>query len=161
MEDEEMGEELSQKLTENWDEMIKTQPATVQFNASSVKQIVGNPAESQFELIKFFNPKLDINRFFIEDSDGKKQDNGGQGGDMPGVEFGAGGTGFADNSDPFENELDDALNVFKSGGENNDIIKNNENLVMFYVDLDEEQFIEKHKEGEENKEDEGQEMGQK
>ena len=96
-------------------------------------------------MIKFFNPKLDINRFFIEDSDGKKQDNQGAGGEMPGVEFGAGGTGFADNSDPFENELDDALNVFKSGGENNDIIKNNEKLVMFYVDLDEECFIERDK----------------
>jgi hypothetical protein len=96
-------------------------------------------------MIKFFNPKLDINRFFIEDSDGKKQDNGGAGGEMPGVEFGSGGTGFADNSDPFETELDDALNVFKSGGENNDIIKNNEKLVMFYVDLDEEAFIEANK----------------
>ena len=30
---------------------------------------------------------------------------------------------------------------------------------MFYVDLDEECFIERDKQGEENKEDEGQEMG--
>jgi len=78
---------------------------------------------------------------------------------MPNVEFGAGGSGFADNSDPFENELDDALNVFKSGDDNNDIITNNANLIMFYVDLEEEQFI--NKDGEENKDEGGEQMGQK
>jgi len=103
-------------------------------------------------LIKFFNPKLDINRFFIEDSDGVKN-NKNSSEKMPNVEFGGGSSGFADNSDPFENELDDALNVFKSGGENNDIISNNQKLIMFYVDLEEECFIDNS--GEENKEDGG------
>lgn len=154
-EDEEMCEELGQKLTESWDSMVKAQPASKAFLQESTKSIMAG----QYQLVKFFNPKLDINRFFIEDSDGKKNNNPGNSSEkMPSVEFGGGSGGFADNSDPFENELDDALNVFKSGDENNDIIKNNENLIMFYVDLEEECFI--NKDGEESKDD-GEQMGQK
>ena len=37
MEDEEMGEELCQKLTENWDEMVKVQPETKAFLQESTK----------------------------------------------------------------------------------------------------------------------------
>ena len=45
---------------------------------------------------------------------------------MPGVEFGSGSTGFADNSDPFEDDLEDAMCVFKSGDGNTDILEKNE-----------------------------------
>ena len=34
--------------------------------------------------------------------------------------------GFEDNSDPFENELEEALCVFKSGDVNTDILEKNE-----------------------------------
>lgn len=98
-------------------------------------------------MLAFFNNKLDINRFFIEDSDGKVNENTG-GNEMPKVEFG--GTqnsgpsnGFADNSDPFEDDLEDALCVFKSGDGNSDIVEKNDHLIMFYVDLDNEMIINK------------------
>lgn len=38
----------------------------------------------------FFNKNLDINRFFIEDSDGQKGDGGANGGEMPKIEGSAG-----------------------------------------------------------------------
>ena len=50
---------------------------------------------------------------------------------MPKVEFG-GGEGFDDDKDPFEDSLEDALCVFKSGGgggpggKDTDILKENE-----------------------------------
>lgn len=100
-------------------------------------------------MLAFFNNKLDINRFFIEDSDGKvNEKNESAGNEMPKVEFGGAqndgpNNGFADNSDPFENELEDALCVFKSGDGNSDIVEKNENLIMFYVDLDNELIINK------------------
>jgi hypothetical protein len=46
----------------------------------SVKRQIGQ------EMVAFFNNKLDINRFFIEDSDGKKAQTPDEG--MPKVEFG-------------------------------------------------------------------------
>ena len=98
-------------------------------------------------MIAFFNPMRDINRFFIEDSDGQKAKTdagaGAQGGEMPGVEFGNGSTGFADNSDPFEDDLEDAMCVFKSGDGNTDILEKNDKLILFYVDLENEEFIDK------------------
>ena len=118
-------------------------------------------------MVAFFNKKLDINRFFIEDSDGKKNPNGAESGQdqMSGVDFGSkqGGTGqigFEDNSDPFENDLDEALCVFKSGDGNTDILEKNENLIMFYVDLENECIVDKQKEGGENKQDQNDELGE-
>ena len=75
---------------------------------------------------------------------------------MPKVEFGGTGngnpsTGFDDNSDPFEDALEDALCVFKSGDTNSDILERNANLIMFYVDLENEAIIEKPAAGEEKK----------
>jgi hypothetical protein len=67
---------------------------------------------------------------------------------------GTGQMGFEDNSDPFENELEEALCVFKSGDGNTDILEKNENLIMFYVDLENECIVSKNNsEGEENKHD--------
>ena len=54
----------------------------------------------------FFNQKLDINRLILAE---------GNGDSMPKVEFG-GSMGADDGKDPFEDELEDALCVFKSGG---------------------------------------------
>lgn len=95
-------------------------------------------------MLAYFNPRLGINRFFIEDSDGKK----GPGTEMPKVESAAGGTdgptmGFNDNSDPFEDDLEDALYVFKPGDGNTDILEKNEKLIMFYLDLENEMIVEK------------------
>lgn len=82
----------------------------------------------------FFNSKLDINRFFIEEGTGEN---------MPKVEYGGGGGD--DSKDPFEDSLEDALQVFKSGtGKDTDILKENEGLIMFYVDLDNENIIDKN-----------------
>ena len=63
---------------------------------------------------------------------------------MPKVEFGGGGQD--DSKDPFEDSLEDALCVFKSGaggGKDTDILKENEAQLMFYVDLDNEDVIDK------------------
>jgi len=109
----------------------------------------------------FFNKNLDINRFFIEDSDGLKGDGGqanANGGEMPKIEGSAGialggdglpSSGFADNSDPFEEDLEDALCVFKTGDANKDIMEKNEKLIMFYVDLENEIIVDNQ--NEENK----------
>lgn len=79
---------------------------------------------------------------------------------MPGVEFGgsnqnqgSGQIGFEDNSDPFENELDEALCVFKSGDGNTDILEKNANLIMFYIDLENESIVSKQGSNEESKQD--------
>lgn len=50
-----------------------------------------------------------------------------------------------DNDDLFEGELEDALCVFKSAGANSDILKENEAQVLFYVDLDNEEIIDRDK----------------
>ena len=97
------------------------------------------------EFVAYFNPRLDLNRFLIEDSDGKK---GPGAGDMPVVESsaqqnGAPSTGFADTSDPFEEALDDALCVFKSGDGNSDVLERNQKLVLFNLDLENEMIVEK------------------
>ena len=62
---------------------------------------------------------------------------------MPKVEFGGGAA--TDEKDPFEDSLEDALCVFKSGGggKDTDILKENEAQLLFYVDLDNETIIDK------------------
>lgn len=63
---------------------------------------------------------------------------------MPKVEFGGGGGD--DDKDPFEDSLEDALCVFKSGGgagKDTDILKENEQQLLFYVDLENETIIDK------------------
>ena len=61
---------------------------------------------------------------------------------MPQVEFGGGEGG--DDKDPFEDSLEDALCVFKSGGgKDGDILKENEAQILFYVDLENECIIDK------------------
>lgn len=52
--------------------------------------------------------------------------------------------GFNDNSDPFEDALEDALCVFKSGDTNSDIMERNEKLILFFVDLENESIINKN-----------------
>ena len=67
---------------------------------------------------------------------------------MPKVEFGSSGEAADDSKDPFEDSLEDALCVFKSGGggpggKEIDILKENEAQLMFYVDLDNESIVDK------------------
>lgn len=68
---------------------------------------------------------------------------------MPKIESGAAepgvNSGFNDNSDPFEDALEDALCVFKSGDTNSDIMERNEKLILFFVDLENESIINKNK----------------
>lgn len=67
------------------------------------------------------------------------------------------------SNDKFEESLDDALCVFKSGGANTDLLADNEKQILFYVDLENEELISKEKYLEENKteEDGEQEIGEK
>jgi len=59
--------------------------------------------------------------------------------DKPVVEHGA---GFGDDDkDPFEDSLEDALCVFRSGGKDADILKENEGQILFYVDLENENIV--------------------
>lgn len=84
----------------------------------------------------------DINRFFVDEGDSS---------DVPKVFFsqndqGAGGNGDGqqkDGDDLFEEALEDALCVFKSGGANTDLLKENNGQILFYVDLENEEIISK------------------
>jgi hypothetical protein len=72
----------------------------------------------------------------------------GTGDQIPKVEFGAAGEGQDDSKDPFEDSLEDALCVFKSGGggaggKDTDRLKENEAQLLFYVDLDNETIVDK------------------
>ena len=63
---------------------------------------------------------------------------------MPKVEFG--GVGGDDEGDLFEDQLEDALCVFRSGaagGKDTDILKENEGQLLFYIDLENENVIDK------------------
>ena len=52
----------------------------------------------------------------------------------------------------FEEQLEDALCVFKSGGD--DFVNKNKDSILFYVDLENEAVIEEEKEKETSEEDE-------
>lgn len=54
--------------------------------------------------------------------------------------------------------MEEALCVFKSGDGNTDILEKNENLIMFYVDLENESIINKANGAEENKLDQDEEL---
>jgi hypothetical protein len=82
--DQEGDSELYMRLSEEWARQVTINPVSRQFIQDSVsKKITG---KHSIDLVAFFNKKLDINRFFIEDSDGKTANDGGE---MPSVEFGA------------------------------------------------------------------------
>lgn len=108
-------EEFDQTLANEWAQACASQPTTSEFLQSSQKRLIGGD-----QFVAFFNKRLDINRFFVADSNTE-----GATPDMPKVESGA-GTGEDNGDDPFENSLEDALCVFKSGGGDTDILKDNE-----------------------------------
>lgn len=64
---------------------------------------------------------------------------------MPKIESGKRDDGENDSKDLFEDELEEALCVFKSGGANSDILKENDAQILFYIDLDNEEIIDKEK----------------
>ena len=65
----------------------------------------------------------------------------GTGDSLPKVECGGGGDD--EGKDLFEDSLEDALCVFKSGtqGKDSDILKENEHQLLFYVDLENENIV--------------------
>ena len=68
----------------------------------------------------------------------------GTGDSMPKVEFAVGDG--EEGKDPFEDSLEDALQVFKSGGgKDADILKENEGQILFYIDLENESIVDKGK----------------
>lgn len=61
---------------------------------------------------------------------------------MPKIETGGGiQNGDKSESDPFEDALNDALCVYVSGDSNQDILEKNKHLIMFYVDLENEEIL--------------------
>lgn len=69
---------------------------------------------------------------------------------MPQIESSGGGAENGGRDDLFEDALEDALCVFVSGDSNQDIIEKNKKLIMFYIDLENEQIYDEN--GEESKE---------
>jgi hypothetical protein len=67
-------------------------------------------------LVAFYNPRHDVNRFFKKDEEEEE-----------------------DNNDSLD--LDDDLNVFKNDGTDSDLIKANKDKILFYVDLENEEII--------------------
>lgn len=66
----------------------------------------------------------------------------GDGDTMPAVEFGgAKPEGEDDGKDLFEDQLEEALCVFKTGGANSDLLEENANQILFYLDLDNEEVV--------------------
>jgi hypothetical protein len=65
-----------------------------------------------------------------------KVESGGQDKDASGEEV---------SKDLFEDELEEALCVFKSGGANSDLLKDNDKQILFYVDLENEEILSKEK----------------
>ena len=168
MEDEEnQGPELSEKISEEWQKFVNKNQATQTFLQNNQKKMI--QAEGNAQIVLFFNKNLDINRFFVEDSDGNKANAGGgaTGNEMPQIEGSAGmnggtglpASGFAYNSDPFEDDLEDALCVFKAGDSNKDIMEKNEKLIMFYVDLENEQILNSNEENKNGGEEDQEQVG--
>jgi hypothetical protein len=95
---------------------------------------------SNGKFVAFFNKKLDVNRFFdsyVEIGEG------GEGFMPPAVEQ-KGCTG--EEADTlFEDHLEDALCVFKTGGINNDILEQNEKQILLYINFEEEEVVDKAK----------------
>lgn len=46
-----------------------------------------------------------------------------------------------EGNEEFENSLEDALQVFKSGGGDADLLKDNEEQILFHVDLENEAIV--------------------
>ena len=140
--------DLEQRLNQEWQTMLTQQSAAADFVSASQRKPFGGETGQ----VAFFNNKLvscslgrldgdvtqpdsssfqslqDINRFFVDEGDSN---------DVPKVFFSQSngaenGTGDADanqqpggSDDLFEEALEDALCVFKSGGANTDLLKEN------------------------------------
>jgi hypothetical protein len=133
--------DLCEHIQGYWSNMVSNQKQVSYFISTSQRKELSNG------VVAFFNNKLDINRFFLDE---------GEDADAPTVNFaqkqGDGKEG--DGNDGFEEALDDALCVFKSGGANTDLLADNEAQILFYVDLENEEIIAKDKYMEEKKDDE-------
>ena len=78
------------------------------------------------KVVAFYNKLHDVNRFFVQQEAGDGQE--------------------ASNIDDdlFDNELEDELSVFKNKqGDEKDLVEQNENEILFFVDLDNESIVEK------------------
>jgi hypothetical protein len=97
--------------------MADNQKVPLQFLKESESKAVDGKGVRP-SVLAFFNKKLDINRFFIEDSEGGQGAAQQNAGDVPKVETGGGmAQGDDAGTDPFEDALDDALCVYVTGDE--------------------------------------------
>ena len=62
---------------------------------------------------------------------------------MPKVETGGGGPTGDEAGLDFDDALNDALCVYVSGDSNQGVVEKNEKLIMFYVDLENEEIVDK------------------
>lgn len=147
--------EVTDNIKMQWAAQISSpqQEQTQKFLEQSKTKLLND-----FKMFAFFNKKLvrniireffvpahltfhyfqDVNRFFDNTVEV------GSGPDMPQVEQKKDSLGDnGEKDDLFEEHLEDALCVFKSGGVNSDIIKQNEKQIMFFLDLENEEIIEK------------------
>ena len=128
---ENLDEDLHHRIDQVWSNMIAAEAKSSQFmKESQMKQLEGTT------FVAYFNPQLDINRFFVSE---------GTGSNMPNVEQSANNnSNSVEGGDQlFENSLDDALCVFKSAGAGNNILKDNEQQIQFYVDMENETMLTK------------------
>jgi hypothetical protein len=125
------------KLSRDWDALAQTQDSSTKsfLEQNAFKRLPPSESGHDLGIFAIYNAKQDINRLILAE---------GTGDNVPKVEFGA-GVSADDGKDPFEESLEDALCVFKSGaakGET-DILQENEAQLLFYVDLDNEVIVDK------------------
>jgi hypothetical protein len=61
---------------------------------------------------------------------------------------------IAEGGDLFDNDLDEEISVFKSAGGDSDLVKENQNNILFFIDLENETIVEKEGDQEQNLEEE-------
>lgn len=97
--------QFDQKLENDWLQIAKKKDVLDTLANNDIRIL------DEGALFAIYNKKTDITRLIVSE---------GTGDSLPKVEFGAGE--FSDDKDPFEDQLEDALCVFKSGGVDTDIL---------------------------------------
>jgi hypothetical protein len=142
---------MVEQEVEEFDQTVANEWARVSAGQAQIREFLAGSQRKRLDdsnYMAFFNLKLDINRFFIADNNttGATPEDSS----MPAIESGSRDPNDPEGGDPFENSLEDALCVFKSGGGDADILKDNESQILFYIDLENEAIIEKDKKVENN-----------
>ena len=117
---------FDQRLEAEWSKLAGEQK-TKEVLENNMKRIL-----EEGNLAVIYNKKTDITRLIEAE---------GTGDNLPRVEYGAGQQ--EEDKDIFEEQLEDALCVFKTGN-NYELLEKNQDQILFYVDLENETIISKH-----------------